>query len=677
MVYSTTVDSYSHYFNYAPGDYVDLSAGNLVQLGVSSSQLPRLSNAKNNVNNVPVIYPSILNIKAGAGGIILGSPGSPNNLTLFPSPQGSLTIDTTGSLVSDLSSVSTAPQLFNLIVSDAGHNQYTTTGNFGISDNAASPIHAASSTPIDLNIGGDMDYISLTVPEAAQITVGGNMNNCAFQGMNVSDAPSFQDQIPEADGSTLTVTVDPSATSINVAGDVFNRGNFTSVNLSGIAGAQGLDLSSLAHAVSDTTTLATSFYYDPTTQTLTYKNISARTLLSVLQELNSLTVQQYVNGVPQWQDPPFDTIPVTQTVSVLGDPTIPGTAAYALLAQYNALGAPPVDNTSGSSIGYNIGGGGQFNISARSIDLGTSVGIQSEGVALYTTRGSYTLAGLFGNGGVFDHGSDITVTTTGNHSSGETASGDLTGDLDMYSSSIASLDGGNISINAGGDVNAGSSAFNVNTSGATGIYSTSQGDVSVIANGDVNVNGSRISTYDGGNITVESLNGSVNAGTGASLPVGVTGYYENPVTHAVYFSSPQIPFSGITALTFPASGTSFPAPPVILGNILVEAPNGSINANAAGILQIALNDLNYPDATTTVLAGYELRDSLGNPVNAADLADGTPVLVSADRNINVSGSGIIAGNANLDASGNIKASSLPAITLILMRSRTSMSPRSV
>jgi hypothetical protein len=63
--------------------------------------------------------------------------------------------------------------------------------------------------------------------------------------------------------------------------------------------------------------------------------------------------------------------------------------------------------------------------------------------------------------------------------------------------------------------------------------------------------------------------------------------------------------------------------------------------------------LNYPNATTTVLAGYDLRDNLGNPVTAADLADGMPVLVSADRNINVSGSGIIAGNANLDASGDI------------------------
>jgi hypothetical protein len=260
---------------------------------------------------------------------------------------------------------------------------------------------------------------------------------------------------------------------------------------------------------------------------------------------------------------------------------------------------------------------------------------------------------LFGKGGVFDHGADITATITGNHSAGETASGDLIGDLNVYSSSIASLAGGNISVKAGGDVNASSSVFTVNTSGATGIYSTSQGDVSVIASGDINVNGSRITTYDGGNITVESLNGSVNAGTGASLPVGVTGYYEDPVTYAVYFTQPQIPFSGITALTFPARSASYPAPLATLGNILVEAPNGSVNANSAGILQIALNNLNYPDATTTVLAGYDLRDSAGNLVTAVDMADGTPVLVSAGRDINVSGSGIIAGNANLDASGNI------------------------
>ncbi len=723
---------YSHYFNYAPGDYVNLSAGNLVQLGAASTQLPRLSGAN---NNVPVIYPSILNIMSGAGGVILGASGSPSSLALFPSPEGSLTIDTAGSLVSALSAIQGAPQLFNLIVSDAGHSQFTMTANFGASDHAASPIHLNSPTPIDLNIGGDMDYINLNVPEAAQINVGGNMNNCGFQGINLSSGPSFQVQIPEADGGTYAVTVNPGVTSINVAGDLFSRGNFTSVDISQVAGAQGLGLSDLAQAITgpgqpSAITLASSFYYNPSTELLTYQDIPGISLINVLKLLNNLTIQKYVNGVPQWSDP-FDTIPVTETVSVLGDPATPGTAAYALLNQYNNLSALPyaLPNSAGS-YGYTLGGGGQFDITARTIDLGTSAGIQSEGVAAYTIRGVYPLAGLFGNGGQFAHGADINIATTGNESAGvNAATGDLIGDLDMLSSSIASVDGGNISINVGGAVNAGSSVFSASSLGARGIYTTAQSDVSVIASGDVNLNGSRIATYDGGNITVESLNGSVNVGTGASTPVPLTGYYEDPVTHRVYADSVQLPFSGIVALTFPARDSSYPAPDAILGNILVEAPNGSVNADAAGILQIALNHLNYPDAVTTVLAGFELRDAGGNAVLAADsekaviellpvstddlsdpprtaivdgtkyqlsatvwsellavlgspgdsqvvnlhvigdptvflaalLGDGTGLassinyqsLVSAGRNINVGGSGIIASNARLDASGNI------------------------
>lgn len=621
--------SLNHNFNYAPGDYVNLSAGNLVQLG-ASVPLPRLSGAN---NNVPVIYPPILNITAGAGGVILGAPGSPNGLVLFPSPQGSLTINTTGSLVSDLNAISSAPQLFNLIVSDAGHSQYTTTANFGVNDHAATPVHLNNTTPIALNIFGDMDFINLVVPEAAQINVGGNMNNCGFQGMNLSAND---------------------VTSINVTGDIYNRSAFTS--LQGVTAAEADNLFYLAEAVDNSissTTLATSFYYDPATQTLTCQNINGASLANILNLLNHLTVQQYINGVPQWADPPYDTMPVPDpnTVSVFGNPSQSGTIAYAMLAQYNALGAIP---NNASSYGYAIGGGGQFDITARSMDLGTSAGIQSEGVALYTVRSAYPLAGLFGNGGVFDHASDINITTTGNHSAGvNAATGNLIGDLDMFSSSIASVNGGNISISAGGDVNAGSSVISVNTSAVRGIYSTSQGNVSVIAGGDINVNGSRIATYDGGNITVESLNGSVNAGTGASTPVSVSGYYENPITHAVYSDSPQIPFSGIVALTFPARDAFYPAPPATLGNILVETPNGSINASAAGILQIPLNNLDYPDATTTVLSGYELRDGMGNPVTAADMADGAPVLVSANQDINAGGSGIIAGNANLDASGSI------------------------
>ena len=272
----------NHYFNYAPSDYVDLSAGNAVQLGGSSSQLPRVSGLANSV----VIYPSILNITAGDGGVILGTGNlltgsgtqSPGSLVLFPSVLGSLTIDTTGDLVGNLNLSGTTPQLFNLIVSDADYTkpQYTTTHTFGAGDHAASPVHANSPTPIDLNIGGDMNYIDLNVPEAAQIAVGGSMNNSGFQGMNVSDASSFQVQVHEADGSTRTVTVNPSVTSIAVAGEIFNAGNFTSVDISGHP-APDLSLLSLAVGNSiDATTLASIFNYDPATKILTYENIPRR-----------------------------------------------------------------------------------------------------------------------------------------------------------------------------------------------------------------------------------------------------------------------------------------------------------------------------------------------------------------------------------------------------------------
>jgi hypothetical protein len=176
------------------------------------------------------------------------------------------------------------------------------------------------------------------------------------------------------------------------------------------------------------------------------------------------------------------------------------------------------------------------------------------------------------------------------------------------------------------------------------------------------------------------LNGSVNAGNGVSTPVVVSGYYVNPTTHTVYSYDPQIPFSGILALTFPEIGAAYPAPAEVPGNILVEAPNGSVSANTSGILQVSLNHLSYPDATTTVLAGYELLDAGGNNLlSAADIAPDDTFRAPADKNspyaadlvdgegnivgelvlgmngedINANGSGIIAGNAKLDASGSI------------------------
>ncbi|MGA2279253.1 MAG: filamentous hemagglutinin N-terminal domain-containing protein [Verrucomicrobiota bacterium] len=712
--------TFAHYFDYAASDYVDLNAGNLVQLGASPSVLPRPAGIK-----VPFIYPSILNITAGAGGVELvgGSTDPFNQLILFPSPQGSLTINTTdgGSLFSDLAASGGVPQILNLIVSDSSSRQLTTSSSdasctFGINDHAASPVHLDASTPIELNISGDMSLVLLDAPEAAQINVVGNMYNCRFQGMNLSadDVTSINVGQTAKENMENSGLLDPKTDSgITVGGDIINRGNFTSVTLDLTqTGVQAPDMDYLSEAVNNAigstsisaATLLTSLYFNPNTGVLTYQNISGVSIASVLNLLQNLTVQVYKNGVPQWADP-LDTIPQTTAVSVLTPAT-----AQALLAQYNAenaysrlpAGSGPPDGT----YGFTIGGGGQFNITARTIDLGTTAGIQSEGVGLYTVRGTYPLAQLFGAGGVFDHGADITITTTGNHSAGETA-GDLVGDLDMYSSSIASLQGGDITIYAGGDVNAGSADFSVNTTSARGIYSTDQGNVFVYADGDFNVNGSRIGVYDtrqdtdnssgtpGGSVTVVSRNGNINAGTGGSGFVNVSSFQVN-ADQSVNAESLTIPGSGIMNVSYSQPG-----------NILVEAPNGSVNAAAGGIIQLALNGAPLPEGTTLfgvplnraglakmfdlalngktkaalalqkvlngnpgnsavdIFAGYELQqlDGSGNPIvdaygdpviTALNLSDGTLEKTSDNQDITATGSGVLAnGSVNMDASGDI------------------------
>jgi hypothetical protein len=93
----------------------------------------------------------------------------------------------------------------------------------------------------------------------------------------------------------------------------------------------------------------------------------------------------------------------------------------------------------------------------------------------------------------------------------------------------------------------------------------------------------------------------------------------NPATGQLSSIPATMAGSGILATTLPGSHG-------VLGNITVETPDGSINANAGGIIQISLNGRNPPGAFIDLQAG---------------------------KNINASGSGIIGGNLRLTAGGEI------------------------
>jgi len=190
-----------HHFDYSPDAYTILTAGNGVQL--LGTALPRYPDSFE--SSIPCIYPPTLEITAGAGGVTLG-----NDIILFPSALGWLNITITGG---GLTSSKPGADLAQLILSDSGKNQYLQAGDFGIGDHAATPVHINDRRAVDLNISGDMQGIYLGSAEQADITVGGDLINCRFDGQNLHAGD---------------------VTSIHVTGAIQNRSEFTSVTLGGV-----------------------------------------------------------------------------------------------------------------------------------------------------------------------------------------------------------------------------------------------------------------------------------------------------------------------------------------------------------------------------------------------------------------------------------------------------------
>jgi hypothetical protein len=344
-------------------------------------------------------------------------------------------------------------------------------------------------------------------------------------------------------------------------------------------------------------TLAGHLFYDSTAGKLTFQGaVTDQELLA----LADLTIQK----VDAKGQPLFDSQgnPVLQQVNVL-DPSVAlgtlGPNARALQAEYALLGPIPTSRDSG----YLIGGGGLFNVTARNMDLGTTLGIVSLGVSFDTVTTPdgtiYPLAEYF------TQGADINVTTTGN--------------LDMFSTSISAVNGSDVSIHAGGNVNAGSADFSVNTAAVRGIYSTDQGNVYVYAGGDIDINGSRIAVYDtrqdnssatpGGSVTVVS-GGNIDAGNGGSGFVVVGSFLVNP-DHSVTPFTSTIPGSGIMEVSYTRNG-----------NILIEAPYGTVKAAAGGIIQLLLKGNPLPADTTLFQV----------PINQADLAKMLDLALTGKRN---------------------------------------------
>jgi len=233
-------------------------------------------------------------------------------------------------------------------------------------------------------------------------------------------------------------------------------------------------------------------------------------------------------------------------------------------------------------------------------------------------------------------GASVTVTVDGN--------------LSMATSGIFSRDGGNVTVNAGGEIDLSQNNFDFKTTDCYGIYTSGHSDVSVTANGNINIGSARIATFNGGNVFVESYDGSVDAGNGVTEALNVHGFYTDPVTgrpafvefgdlaNEVSLRIDPAPYgSGILAEIptekYQTGGISQP------GNITVLTPHGNIVAARGGISQLALNGSIAGGPTLTLIAG---------------IAGITDPLDPDAGNILLGEGGVIGGTVTVTATGKIK-----------------------
>ena len=637
-----SVDAYAgyHLFDYDPLASVLLQAGNSVEItgagaphGIPSSP----------GSSVPMLFPPTLDVTAGSGGFVLDT-----DVILFPSPYGNLHITTLNGGNFQSYQDPNDPlnvHVWTLSMSDSGARQwdpFPSSGSFGtfnLSDHAATPTELNNPNPVEMNIAGSVNNVTVRTTKATHVTVGGDMFNASVLGQNLN----WSD-----------------VTSINVAGQISFSPVYAFTRLSqGIVGADPLLPSAwdaifsfmvdpnVSLALTPEVSLMTpaqqtayaysrlrlvlrdnyqlqagydlnanpGFIYDPATAQLGFQYQMPQRILNALNQtaipvvkldpLGHVVIERHADGNYYF---------ATTTASF-----VPPSSLEALYAQ--SLNS--VKNAQAQPSGFQIGGPGQFSINAASMDLGSCAGIFSWGIGSAYNPVNYA---------------SLAPWTP----SGASVEVNVTGDISLLTSTIASIYGGNVSVNSGGGLYLSQGNFALIPAGANvayGIFTSGDSDVSVVAGQDINVGGARIAAFNGGDVFVRSEHGGVNAGNGANSILVVPVIRLDPATGLLIadtIASPRPFGSGIMAISptaqYQAVGSSG-----LPGNITVETPQGDIVSTLGGIQQFALNG--------SVAGGPTITLSAGTPASG-----GLPGYAGS---VNLGSGGVIGGTINIAAQGSI------------------------
>ncbi|MBS1213360.1 MAG: hemagglutinin-related protein, partial [Proteobacteria bacterium] len=219
---------------------------------------------------------------------------------------------------------------------------------------------------------------------------------------------------------------------------------------------------------------------------------------------------------------------------------------------------------------------------------------------------------------------------------------DYAGDLKLFFSKVHTIDGGNIDLLVpGGSINAGLAvAFSGEKPASDlGIVAQRDGQVNAFLNGDFQVNQSRVFAMDGGDITLWSAAGNIDAGRGAKAAIAAP----PPLITFDAQGNLQVEFPPVVS----GSGirTAASSEGVNPGDVYLAAPKGVVDAGEAGI-----GGNNVTIAATAVIGASNISVSgVSTGVPTATVA--APVTPAGAANAAASAATAAQQNASGDGSG--------------------------
>ncbi|MGD8558039.1 MAG: filamentous hemagglutinin family protein [Gammaproteobacteria bacterium] len=205
-------------------------------------------------------------------------------------------------------------------------------------------------------------------------------------------------------------------------------------------------------------------------------------------------------------------------------------------------------------------------------------------------------------------------------------SGDYQGDITMFASRIYTLDGGDINLLVPGGMVNGGLAVATKEANELGVVAQREGNINAFTDGDYIVNQSRVFTLLGGDITMWSSFGDIDAGRGAKT--------------AVSAPEPNISFDASGNVVIDFSGAingsgirAIQTGDVKAGDVGLFAVNGTVNAGDAGIAggNVTIGAREVLGADNIDIGGISVGVPTGNTSIAASLSGVSDVATSASK----------------------------------------------